>query len=99
MCHSTRMERTEALGFLGADALAKLLGALCLRPRLGDRPRKLDEHGEWADYQDERSERRGLPMVCLVRPPESADVLTAVADRLKNAKPQGSIRYARPGLA
>ncbi|HET6711689.1 hypothetical protein [Amycolatopsis sp.] len=93
------MGRTEPLGFAGADVLVKLLGALCLRPRFGDRPRKLDEQYEWTDYQDERSERRGLPMVCLVRPPENADVLPAVADRLKTAKPHGSIRYANPGLA
>ncbi|MET8998422.1 hypothetical protein [Amycolatopsis sp. NPDC004169] len=92
------MGRTEPLGFVGADVLVKLVGALCLRPRLGDRPRKLDEQCHWGDYQDERSERRGLPMVCLVRPSESADVLAAVAERLKTAKPQGSIRYARPEL-
>src|SRR5690242_11003301 len=99
MCDSVPMGGTEPLGFLGADALVKLLGALCLRPRLGDRPRKLDEQCHWGDYQDERSERRGLPMVCLVRPPESAEVLAAVAERLKTAKPQGSIRYARPELS
>jgi hypothetical protein len=63
-------ERNSFPVFHGADRLLKLIGALYQRPRFGDRPRKLREtDGEWGDIvpRPERS-RKGLPMVCLVRP-------------------------------
>lgn len=81
------------LDFGGADRVVKLIGALYQRPRLGDWPRELHESDvEWKPgYQRERerSGRRGLPMVCLVREPQREGVLKEIQRRLTEAKPDG----------
>jgi len=88
-------EETDPLAFEGADRLVRLIGALYRRPRIGDRPRELDEVGvTWKPgYQQERSGRRGLPMVCLVRPRSCAGVLPEFRRLLEEARPHG-VRHA-----
>lgn len=89
-------ERNSFPLFHGADRLLKLIGALYQRPRFGDRPRDLREtDGRWGDSfsRPERSGRKGLPMVCLVRPDGPENLLTAIDKLLENAKPRG-VRYA-----
>ncbi|WP_409185305.1 ABC transporter substrate-binding protein [Amycolatopsis sp. VS8301801F10] len=89
----------EQLAFAGADRLVKLIGALYQRPRVGDRPRELQDNGEWQrGYHQERAERRGLPMVCLVGDAREG-VLEELASRLRNAKPAGTVRSAYLSLA
>ncbi|MGW4401609.1 ABC transporter substrate-binding protein [Amycolatopsis nivea] len=89
----------EQLAFAGADRLVKLIGALYQRPRIGDRPRDLQDDGEWRPgYHRERAGRRGLPMVCLVG--EARDgVLKELASRLQDAKPAGTVRSVYLPLA
>jgi hypothetical protein len=76
--------------FVGVARLVELIGLLYQRPRFGDRPRKLGRSGagwhELADRQ-ERSGRRGLPMVCLVRPAGQDKLLSWFEEQLKQAKP------------
>lgn len=82
--------------FDGADRVFKLIGALYQRPRFGDRPRHLDEtDGEWRQPVDrrERSGRKGLPMVCLVRPDGHETLLRSIDKLLEAAKPHG-VRHA-----
>lgn len=79
--------------FPGAGRFFRLIGALFLRPRYGDRPRELVEHGRnlrWdATYpRSGRSERQGLPMVCLMQPDESTSVIDAVDSLLGSARPK-----------
>ncbi|HET6503761.1 MAG TPA: hypothetical protein VFG87_23675 [Amycolatopsis sp.] len=91
--------------FAGADRLVELIGALYQRPRAGDRPRPLETPRTWGRVfpREERADRRGLPMVCLVRPEElRARVLPAVTGLLEEAQPAG-VRHAylplpRPGV-
>jgi ABC-type branched-subunit amino acid transport system substrate-binding protein len=85
----------DPLDFEGADRVVRLIGALYQRPRLGDRPRELlEESVRWGPgYQEERSERLGLPMVSLVRPNGQRGVLRELARRLEDAKPHG-VRHA-----
>jgi ABC-type branched-subunit amino acid transport system substrate-binding protein len=85
----------DPLDFEGADRIVRLIGALYQRPRRGDRPRELQEDSvRWSpDYQEERSERLGLPMVSLVRPVGQRGVLRELARRLEDAKPHG-VRHA-----
>lgn len=80
--------------FLGADRLYRLIGALYQRTRLGDRPRRLTSTetevrwGEPAERRD-RAGRKGLPMVCLVRPSDVANLLAGVDRLLTEAKRVG----------
>jgi ABC-type branched-subunit amino acid transport system substrate-binding protein len=60
--------------FDGAAEVVKLLGKLYRRPRIGESPR-------WERGARGRRLRRGLPMLCLVRPAGS-EVLAALACRL-----------------
>jgi ABC-type branched-subunit amino acid transport system substrate-binding protein len=71
--------------FDGAEQLFSLIHQLYQRPRVGDRPRELRAAPmEWAGYwgRQERSGRRGLPMVCLVRSQSHKGVLTVIEQRL-----------------
>jgi hypothetical protein len=88
------------LAFRYADRVIRLLGALYQRPRLGDRPRTLNEtDGAWAGTSDrrERQGRQGLPMVNLVRPDGPATVLPALATLLADAQP-GGVRHGYVAL-
>ncbi|GAA4545922.1 type 1 periplasmic-binding domain-containing protein [Amycolatopsis samaneae] len=100
MALTPTVRERDPLVFGGADRLVKLIGALYQRPRAGDRPRELDEVAvRWKPgYHDERSGRRGLPMVCLVRPDSAADVLPELSRWLAEAKPE-PVRHAYLGLA
>ncbi|MFE3174035.1 hypothetical protein ACFXPA_01300 [Amycolatopsis sp. NPDC059090] len=89
----------EQLAFAGADRLVKLIGALYQRPRVGDRPRELQDDGEWRrGYHRERAGRRGLPMVCLVGDAREG-ALEELGSRLQNAKPAGTVRSVYLSLA
>lgn len=82
----------DRLAFRSADRVVRLLGALYQRPRLGDRPRTLnDTDGTWVDAPNrrERRGRQGLPMVNLVRPDGPATALRAIATLLAGAQPAG----------
>ena len=79
--------------FDGVDKLVKLIGALFRRPRVGDRPRELNEtDGTWGELPERRQRpgRKGLPMVCLVRPSGHAELLDAIRGLLEAAKPDGA---------
>ncbi|MBS2966086.1 hypothetical protein KGA66_23780 [Actinocrinis puniceicyclus] len=80
--------------FDGTDRLVQLIGALIRRARHGDRPRELRD-GAWVELADrrQRAGRKGLPMVCLVRPGEHRLLLPALHERLERAKP-GGVRCA-----
>jgi hypothetical protein len=76
--------------FVGMAQLVTLIGQLYQRPRFSDRPRGLDRGGAgWHELPDrsERSGRRGLPMVCLVRPEGHDELLSWLAEELDRAKP------------
>jgi hypothetical protein len=76
--------------FVGVAQLVALIGQLYQRTRFGDRPRQLDRAGTgWRELPDrsERSGRRGLPMVCLVRPEGQDELLGWLAEQLDRAKP------------
>jgi hypothetical protein len=76
--------------FTGAAQLVELIGKLYQRPRFGDRPRELDGRGAgWRELPDpkERSGRRGLPMVCLVRSEGQDQLLSWFGEQLDRAKP------------
>jgi hypothetical protein len=90
----------DRLTFRYADRVVRLLGALYQRPRLGDRPRTLNEtDGTWASASDrrERQGRQGLPMVNLIRPDGPATVLPAIATLLAGAQP-GGVRHGYVAL-
>lgn len=73
--------------FVGAAQLVKLIGILYQRPRCGDRPRELSTTG-WRELpRQERSARRGLPMVCLVRPDGQDPLLSWLGEQLHRAQP------------
>lgn len=99
---SENSERQDPALFDGAVPIYLLVGALYQRPRIGDRPRALHVHEseiQWkSEYQQERSGRRGLPMVCLVRPERHDGVLSVIRTLLEEAKPAG-VLYARLDLA
>ncbi|ASO19576.1 hypothetical protein FHR81_000746 [Actinoalloteichus hoggarensis] len=61
--------------FEGAPQVLKLLRKLVTRPLFGEVP--ADQDG-----------RRGIPMLCLARGEDQAELLTALADQLKNATPR-----------
>lgn len=89
-------ESTNFPVFNGADRVLKLIGALYQRPRFGDRPRRLGEtDGKWGEACDrrERSGRKGLPMVCLVRSDGHETLLRSVDELLETARPHG-VRHA-----
>lgn len=76
--------------FAGTTQLVELMGKLYQRPRFGDRPRELDGRGAgWRELPDrkERSGRRGLPMVCFVRPEGQDQLLGWFSENLDRAKP------------
>ncbi|MGH3623458.1 MAG: hypothetical protein ACRDQ5_16950, partial [Sciscionella sp.] len=66
--------------FDGVVEVVELLGTLYARPTVGDNP-----PGEYTRW--ERRGRRGLPMVCLVRPDEHRALLPALLGRLAGARP------------
>jgi hypothetical protein len=86
--------------FLGVDQVLRLIGTLYQRPRFGDRPRDLNENTvQWGELVDrkERPGRKGLPMVCLVRPDgQHRGLLRAIDGLLDHAKPRG-VRHAYIG--
>jgi hypothetical protein len=74
----------------GVAQLVGLIGQLYQRPGFGDRPRRLDRGGAgWYELPDrsERSGRRGLPMVCLVRLEGQDELLSWLAEQFDRAKP------------
>lgn len=76
--------------FVGMAQLVELIGLLYQRPRFGDRPRELDRSGAgWRELPDrkERSGRRGLPMVCLVRPEGPDELLSWFGEQFSRARP------------
>jgi hypothetical protein len=75
--------------------LYRLIGALYRRPRFRDPARKLDGAARWRRALSRRdaSDRKGLPMVCLVHPDGPSTVLTEIRRLLKAARPDG-VRYA-----
>ncbi|APU20072.1 hypothetical protein [Actinoalloteichus sp. GBA129-24] len=73
--HPTGRPGTAMPAFEGAPQVLKLLRKLVTRPLLGEVP--VDQRG-----------RRGIPMLCLSRGEEQAELLTALADQLKNATPR-----------
>ncbi|MGH3773812.1 MAG: hypothetical protein ACRDRW_20880 [Pseudonocardiaceae bacterium] len=84
------MESNSRPIFAGAAQLVELIGKLYQRPPFGDRPREPDRGGTgWHELPDrqERSGRRGLPMVCLVRPEGQDQLLSWVSEELHRAKP------------
>jgi hypothetical protein len=86
--------------FVGMDAVFKLIGALFRRPRFRDPARRLDpETGRWRNdlNRRERSDRKGLPMVCLVRPHGPDNLLNEIRELLEQAKPH-SVRHAYVSL-
>ena len=82
-------EPTEEPLFGGVREVIALIRYLYERPGLGDRPRTLDLNNGWQDLEDrrERTHRKGLPMVCLVRPDGPDELLGALATRLASALP------------
>ncbi|MBV9843752.1 MAG: hypothetical protein JOZ47_01575 [Kutzneria sp.] len=89
--------------FTGAGRLYRLIGALYQRPRVGDRPRTLtatETEVRWGESVDraQRSGRKGLPIVCLVRPQGPDDLLGAI-DTLLNEAKRGGVRHAYHDLA
>lgn len=61
----------------GFDEFVKLLQGLVRRPRRGETPPK----------QRGADRRWGLPLLCLVRPDDTEDVLEEIKDYLRNARP------------
>jgi ABC-type branched-subunit amino acid transport system substrate-binding protein len=85
-------------GFTGAAEVYRLIGALYQRPRFGDWPRKLTATNTstyWTGRvpRDERSERRGLPMLCLVQP-AGPDIVAAAVNRLLNNAKRAGVPHA-----
>lgn len=76
--------------FVGVSAVVGLIGHLYQRPSFGDRPWQINlDTGAWERVSDrrERPTRRGLPIVCLVRDEGHAGLLSALAERLRDARP------------
>jgi hypothetical protein len=88
--------------FEDADQLYRLIRALYQRPRFGDRPRHLDHTNiTWGGRVDEDrlSPKRGLPMVCLIRPDGPADLLQQIARLCDEAQHTGGgLRHVRLDL-
>lgn len=88
--------------FEHADQVYGLIGALYQRPRFGDRPRTLNSDFTWggpAD-RDRRSPKQGLPMLCLIRSGEPADLLVRIGEFLDRARNTGGgLRHKRLDLA
>jgi hypothetical protein len=82
-------ELAEEPLFAGVTEVVALIRYLYERPGFGDRPRMLELGSGWRELEDrrERSHRRGLPMVCLVRPEGPDELLGALAKRLGTAAP------------
>ncbi len=68
--------------FPGVDKVVELVDKLCRRPRFGDDPS--DSTLGWRG----RRAQRGLPMICLVRPAQHAELLGGLAWRLTEANPR-----------
>jgi len=82
--------------FVGMDAVFGLIGALFRRPRFRDQARRLDvKKGLWHNdlNRRDRSDRKGLPMVCLVHPHGSDNLLEEISNLLRQAKPN-SVQHA-----
>ncbi|MEV0356596.1 hypothetical protein AB0H71_11085 [Nocardia sp. NPDC050697] len=62
--------------FAGATELFDVIVELCRRPRVGDR---------WSEPRDTNG--RGLPMLCLVRGKDRADVLKTISEKLRARYP------------
>jgi hypothetical protein len=76
--------------FVGMDAVFKLIGVLFRRPRFRDPARRLDpDTGQWRNdlNRRDRSDRKGLPMVCLVHPHGPDNLLDQIGVLLREAKP------------
>lgn len=77
--------------FRGVAQIVGLVGRLCRRPRFGDDP--IDDD---TDARRERRARRGLPLVCLIRPNEFDALLGGLSRKLDAALP-GLIDFGSPG--
>jgi ABC-type branched-subunit amino acid transport system substrate-binding protein len=86
--------------FVGMGAVFSLIGALVRRPRFRDPARRLDAATRrWRNALNrrDRSDRKGLPMVCLVRPYGPDNLLNEIRELLKQAKPD-SVRHTYVSL-
>jgi ABC-type branched-subunit amino acid transport system substrate-binding protein len=82
--------------FTGKNEIFELIGALFRRPRFRDPARKLHastRRWEKIPKRRDRADRKGLPMVNLVRPNGPDDLLAEVRDFLRDARPHG-VRHA-----
>ena len=82
---SEERESGELPIFRGVANVVELVERLCRRPRFGDDP----GFGDAADALARRDRRtkRGLPLVCLIRPPRTDGLLGGLARRLDTARP------------
>src|SRR5438270_1058964 len=74
----------------------KPVEALYHRPRYRDQPRRLNANPQrWQPLLTRRhlSDRKGLPMVCLVRPDGPQSLLSDIQELLSTATPHG-VRHA-----
>src|SRR5581483_11981593 len=90
------MDNADRGVFTGKNEVFELIGALFRRPRFRDPARKLHpatHRWEKIPKRRDRVDRKGLPMVNLVRPNGPDDLLAEVRDFLNDAKPHG-VRHA-----
>jgi hypothetical protein len=76
--------------FVGVSAVVRLIENLCQRPSFGDWPWQFNQdtgaRQEVSGWR-ERSDRRGLPIVCLVRGEGHEELLGVLAKHLREARP------------